>query len=51
MAQRVRDLAAAAQVTEEARFPSLAQELPYATGVAIKKKKKKANNNKKITVM
>ena len=45
MAQKVKNLTAAAQVTAEARVQSLAQELSYATGVAVKifsiKKKKK----------
>ena len=40
MAQRVKDLTAAAWVTMEVRFLSLAQELPYAEGAAKKKKKK-----------
>ena len=37
MAQWVKNPSAVAQVTSEARVPSLAQKLPYAVDVAIKK--------------
>ena len=40
---QVKGSTAAAQVTAVAQRQSMAQELPYATGAAIKKKKRKEN--------
>ena len=40
VAQWIKNLIAVAEVTAVARIPSLAWELPYTAGAAIKKKKK-----------
>ena len=41
VAQRIKNLTATAWVAAEVQVRSMAQKLPYATGMAIKRKKKK----------
>ena len=51
MAQQVKDLAlslTAAQVTGVAQVQSLAQKLPYATGVAIKTKEARSSRHDSV---
>ena len=46
MAQRIKNLTATAWVAAEVQVRSVAQKLPYATGMAIKWKKKKEKKKK-----